>query len=68
MIIEVREIYKSFGTNAVLRGSSLQIDAGEAIVIIGRSGGGKSILLKHLIGLCGRTTAGCWSAASILLD
>ncbi len=51
MIIEVREIYKSFGTNAVLRGSSLQISAGEAIVIIGRSGGGKSILLKHLIGL-----------------
>lgn len=51
MLIEVREVHKSFGANAVLRGSSLQIDAGEAIVIIGRSGGGKSILLKHLIGL-----------------
>lgn len=50
-MIEVRDVRKSFGPQQVLRGASLQIEKGEAIVIIGRSGGGKSILLKHLIGL-----------------
>ena len=42
---------KSFGTTRVLDGVSLEVRTGESIVIIGRSGGGKSILLKHLIGL-----------------
>ena len=50
-MIEVRDVRKSFGSQAVLKGASLQINAGEAVVIIGRSGGGKSVLLKHLIGL-----------------
>jgi phospholipid/cholesterol/gamma-HCH transport system ATP-binding protein len=50
-MIEVRDVFKSFGTQAVLKGTTLRIEDGEAIVIIGRSGGGKSILLKHLIGL-----------------
>ncbi len=50
-MIEVRDVQKSFGTQRVLRGASLRIEKGEAVVIIGRSGGGKSILLKHLIGL-----------------
>ena len=50
-MIEVRDVTKSFGTQQVLRGVSLDIHGGEAVVIIGRSGGGKSILLKHLIGL-----------------
>ena len=42
---------KSFGTTRVLDGVNLEVRTGESIVIIGRSGGGKSILLKHLIGL-----------------
>jgi phospholipid/cholesterol/gamma-HCH transport system ATP-binding protein len=50
-MIEVRDVRKSFGTQEVLRGTSLVIGKGEAVVIIGRSGGGKSILLKHLLGL-----------------
>jgi phospholipid/cholesterol/gamma-HCH transport system ATP-binding protein len=50
-MIEVRELHKRFGTHHVLRGVNLHIEKGEAVVIIGRSGCGKSILLKHLIGL-----------------
>jgi phospholipid/cholesterol/gamma-HCH transport system ATP-binding protein len=50
-MIEVRDLKKSFGTTRVLDGVSLEVRTGESIAIIGRSGGGKSILLKHLIGL-----------------
>lgn len=50
-MIEVRELKKSFGAHRVLDGVTLRIERGESVVIIGRSGGGKSILLKHLIGL-----------------
>jgi len=50
-VIEVRNLNKSFGSNCVLRDVSLQIGKGESVVVIGRSGGGKSVLLKHLIGL-----------------
>ena len=50
-MIEVRDLKKSFATTRVLNGVSLEVRTGESIVIIGRSGGGKSILLKHLIGL-----------------
>jgi phospholipid/cholesterol/gamma-HCH transport system ATP-binding protein len=50
-MIEARNLQKSFGTQKILDGVSFQIEAGESVVIIGRSGGGKSVLLKHLIGL-----------------
>ena len=50
-MIEVRDLKKSFGTNLILDGVSFGIEKGESLVIIGRSGGGKSVLLKHLIGL-----------------
>jgi phospholipid/cholesterol/gamma-HCH transport system ATP-binding protein len=50
-MIEAREVTKSFGRQEVLRGVNLRIAEGESVVIIGRSGGGKSILLKHLVGL-----------------
>lgn len=50
-MIEVRDLWKSFGPQPVLRGTCLRIEKGEAVVIIGRSGGGKSVLLKHLIAL-----------------
>lgn len=50
-MIEVRDLHKTLGTQEVLRGVDLQIATGETCVILGRSGGGKSVLLKHLIGL-----------------
>ena len=50
-MIVVRDLYKSFGGHAVLEAVDLDIRSGESVVIIGRSGGGKSVLLKHLIGL-----------------
>jgi len=50
-MIQVRDLYKSFGGHAVLEAVNLDIKNGESVVIIGRSGGGKSVLLKHIIGL-----------------
>ncbi|HOX58568.1 MAG TPA: ABC transporter ATP-binding protein [Candidatus Paceibacterota bacterium] len=50
-MIEVRDLTKGFGPHRILEGVSFRIEKGESAVIIGRSGGGKSILLKHLIGL-----------------
>lgn len=50
-MIEARHLKKSFGTHRVLDGVSFSIEKGASVVIIGASGGGKSILLKHLIAL-----------------
>jgi len=50
-MIEVRNLHKSFNGSKVLDGVSLRIENGESVAIIGRSGGGKSVLLKHLVGL-----------------
>jgi len=50
-MIEVADVWKGFGKSTVLRGTSFTVDRGEAVVIIGRSGGGKSVLLKHLVAL-----------------
>ena len=50
-MIKIKDLYKSFGDKHVLNGVNLEIDAGETIVIIGRSGEGKSVLIKHIVGL-----------------
>jgi len=50
-MIEIKNLYKSFGKNEVLRGVNLNIPEGESLAIIGRSGCGKSVLLKHIVGL-----------------
>ena len=50
-MIEVRDLTKSFGSQKILDGVSFRIETGDSVVIIGRSGCGKSVLLKHLIGL-----------------
>ncbi len=49
--IECRNVWKSFGRKRVLRGVDLTIPAGETVVIMGQSGSGKSVLLKHFVGL-----------------
>ena len=50
-MIKIIDLYKSFGNNEVLRGVNLTIPQGETFAIIGRSGCGKSVLLKHIVGL-----------------
>ena len=50
-MIQIQGIHKWFGQNHVLQGVDLTIKEGETLVIIGRSGCGKSVLLKHIIGI-----------------
>ena len=50
-MIRVEGLRKAFGTNEVLRGLDLEVPTGSITIIIGRSGGGKSVFLRHLIGL-----------------
>ena len=50
-MILVKDAYKSFGSNHVLRGLNLQVQYGESMVVIGGSGTGKSVLIKCIIGL-----------------
>ena len=57
-IIEVKDLHKKFGNTVVYRGANLHIRHGEVITIIGGSGIGKSVMLKHFIGLL-RPDSGC---------
>jgi phospholipid/cholesterol/gamma-HCH transport system ATP-binding protein len=50
-MIEVNHLEKMFGSVVILDDVSFRVETGESVVIIGRSGGGKSVLLKHIIGL-----------------
>ena len=50
-MIKLVDLHKSFGSQKVLNGLDIEIGDGRTTVIIGRSGGGKSVLLKHIIGL-----------------
>jgi phospholipid/cholesterol/gamma-HCH transport system ATP-binding protein len=61
-MIELRDVTKSFGEKAVLRGVDLSVTTGESMVIIGGSGTGKSVLLKCILGLVQPDTG------TILLD
>lgn len=50
-MIRFDNVHKAFGTNEVLRGFSLDVHEGETMVIIGYSGSGKSVAIKHIVGL-----------------
>jgi phospholipid/cholesterol/gamma-HCH transport system ATP-binding protein len=50
-MVAVRALTKKIGRQEILRGVDLEVARGETLAIIGRSGGGKSVLLKHLVGL-----------------
>lgn len=51
MSIELRDVHKAFGSNEVLRGFSIMAEEGETLVVMGQSGSGKSVMLKHIVGL-----------------
>jgi len=50
-LISLSGLHKSFGAQQVLRGVDLSVERGETLVVLGASGGGKSVILKHCIGL-----------------
>jgi len=58
--IRIVDLHKSFGMQKVLDGVDLEIEKGKITVIIGKSGGGKSVLLKHLIGLIKPDKGSIW--------
>jgi phospholipid/cholesterol/gamma-HCH transport system ATP-binding protein len=50
-VIELKDVYKSLGDREILRGMSLSVPDGRNYVLMGRSGSGKSVTLKHVIGI-----------------
>jgi len=50
-MIEIINLHKKFGENYVLRGLNLEVKKGESVTVIGGSGSGKSVLIKHIIGI-----------------
>ena len=50
-MIELIDVHKNFGSLTVLRGVNLTVEKGESMTVIGGSGSGKSVLIKHIIGL-----------------
>ena len=59
-MIAVRELAKKIDQQEILRGVNLEVRNGETLAIIGRSGGGKSVLLKHLVGLMEPNSGEIW--------
>ena len=51
MSIVLHDIHKAFGANQVLKGFSLDVSRGETLAVVGQSGSGKSVALKHIVGL-----------------
>lgn len=67
-MISFRNLHKSFGDHAVLKGVSVDIQQGEVFFIIGQSGAGKSVLIKHLVGLLGPDSGEMWLDGQNITD
>jgi len=65
--VSVRELHKAFGAKQVLRGVSLEVRRGETVVMLGGSGEGKSVFLKHINGLL-RPNSGFVEALGFLVS
>jgi phospholipid/cholesterol/gamma-HCH transport system ATP-binding protein len=61
-MVSVRDLEKRLGEQEILRGVDLEVGRGETLAIIGRSGGGKSVLLKNIIGLMKPDAGAIWIA------
>jgi phospholipid/cholesterol/gamma-HCH transport system ATP-binding protein len=59
-MIEFKDVHKAFGPKQVLRGFSLTVDEGQTMVIIGYSGTGKSVAIKHIVGLLQPDSGEVW--------
>jgi phospholipid/cholesterol/gamma-HCH transport system ATP-binding protein len=59
-MIRLRDVHKSFGPKAVLRGLDLDVRTGETLTVIGQSGSGKSVLLKLLVGILALDRGSIW--------
>ncbi|CAM1342722.1 ABC transporter ATP-binding protein [Tenacibaculum aestuarii] len=51
VVLEIKDLYKAFGDNHVLNGFNMQLYEGENLVVMGKSGSGKSVMIKCLVGL-----------------
>ncbi len=59
-MIRLIDVHKSFGSKTVLEGFTLDVDEGETTVIIGYSGSGKSVAIKHIVGLLEPDSGTVW--------
>lgn len=59
-MIRVEGLQRAFGSQRVLQGVTLEVQSGEIMIVIGRSGGGKSVFLKHLLGLLRPDSGRIW--------
>ena len=67
-MIAVRSLQKKIGQQEILCGVDLKISSGETLAIIGRSGGGKSVLLKHMVGLMEPDSGEIWIQGQNIID
>ncbi len=60
VVVELRDLHKSFGTKQILKGVNLSVERGTSAVVLGGSGTGKSVLTKHVVGLLTPTSGEVW--------
>ena len=60
VVVELRNVYKSFGPKEILKGVDVAVERGTSAVVLGGSGTGKSVLTKHVVGLLQPTAGEVW--------